>query len=150
MMHKAWCSMEEVPYCFSRSSGRFQCHTGQQSHPFCHNLSVCGLELQFEFTDGFEMMHKAWCSVEEVLYCLSRSSIKFQVHAGWKIDDLNSILVRLLGWLQLSSPSDLPCSSCFRNFSDNRLYQYSADLSINILNIVLICLYLVYLKYAIE
>ena len=24
---------------------------------------------QFEFIDGFEMMHKAWRSVEEVPYC---------------------------------------------------------------------------------
>ena len=35
------------------------------------------------------MMHKAWCSIVEVPYYLSRSCIKFQGHAGWKIDDLN-------------------------------------------------------------
>ena len=57
------------------------------------------------------MMNKAWCNVEEVPYKFSRSSIKFQGHAGWKIDDLNPIWVRLLGRSQLSNPSDLPCSS---------------------------------------
>ena len=31
---------------------------------------------QFEFTDGYEMMHKAWYSIEEVSYCFSRSPIK--------------------------------------------------------------------------
>ena len=29
-------------------------------------LSVSGLWLKFQFTDGFEMMHKAWCGIEEV------------------------------------------------------------------------------------
>ena len=55
------------------------------------------------------MMHKALCSFEEVPYWLLRSSIKFQGHADWKIDDLNPIWVRLQGRSQLSNPSDLPC-----------------------------------------
>ena len=42
-------------------------------------------------------------------YCFLGSSIKFQGHKGWKIDDLNPIWVRLLGRSQLSNPSDLPC-----------------------------------------
>ena len=29
--HKAWSSIEEVPYCFSRSSVKFQDHTGKKS-----------------------------------------------------------------------------------------------------------------------
>ena len=55
------------------------------------------------------MMHKAWSSIEEVPYCFSRSSVKFQGHTGWKIDDLNPIWIRLLGRSQLLNPSDLPC-----------------------------------------
>ena len=31
------------------------------------------------------MMHKAWSSIEEVPYCFSRSSIKFQGHTALKI-----------------------------------------------------------------
>ena len=42
-------------------------------------------------------------------YYFSGSSIKFQGHTGWKIDDLNPIWVRLLGRSQLSNSSDLPC-----------------------------------------
>ena len=42
MMHKAWCSIEEVSYCFSRSSIKFQSHAG------------------LEITRSFEMMHNAW------------------------------------------------------------------------------------------
>ena len=59
------------------------------------------------------MIHKAWCSIEHVPYCFSRTSIKFQGLTGWKIDDLNLIWVRLLDRAQLSIPSDLPC---FLNF----------------------------------
>ena len=61
------------------------------------------------------MMHKAWCSVKDVFYCFFRSSIKFQGHAGWKIDDLNPIWVRLLGRSQLSNPPDLPCCTWHNN-----------------------------------
>ena len=32
-----------------------------------------------------------------------------QGHTGWLIDNLNPTWVRLLGWSQLSNPSDLPC-----------------------------------------
>ena len=52
---------------------------------FWAELSVSGLSLQFEFTDGFEMIYKAWSSIEEVPYCLSRTSIKFQGHTVQKI-----------------------------------------------------------------
>ena len=38
-----------------------------------------------EYTKGYEMMHKAWSSIEEVLYCFSRSSVKFQGHTAQKI-----------------------------------------------------------------
>ena len=138
MMHKDWSSIEEVPYCFSRLSLKFQGHRANkniylnqnwdfsdcnsslnsqmamkwcsnlevvkkrypivfQGHPwnfkvprdkyrwFWAELSVSGLSLQFEFTDGFEMIYKAWSSIEEVPYCSSRSSIKFQGHTGQKI-----------------------------------------------------------------
>ena len=32
-----------------------------------------------------EMIHKAWCCLGEVTYCLSRSSVKFQGHTAQKI-----------------------------------------------------------------
>ena len=124
MMHKGWSSIKEVPYCFSRSSVKFQGHTGQKSsilnsslnllmamkwctklevtqksypitfqgHPsnfkvtrdkkncrFWPDLSDSGLQLQFEFSDGYEMMHKAWCSKEEVLYCFQGHPSNFKV-----------------------------------------------------------------------
>ena len=37
MMHKAWSGIEEVPYCFSRSSIKFQGHTAQKIVDFDPN-----------------------------------------------------------------------------------------------------------------
>ena len=80
MMQKACSSVEEVPYCFSRSSVKFQRHMGKNVN--FDPQSVSAMYLQFEFTDGFEMMHKTSCSIEEVPYYCSGSSIKFQGHTG--------------------------------------------------------------------
>ena len=41
------------------------------------------------FTNGYEMMHKAWSSIEEVPYCFSRSSVKFEGHTAIKIVDFD-------------------------------------------------------------
>ena len=85
MMHKAWCCLEEVSYYFSKPSVKFQGHGGQKNHQFWPALSVSGLWLKFYFTGGFEMMCKAWRSIDEVSYCFSRSSVNFQGHGGQKI-----------------------------------------------------------------
>ena len=53
---------------------------------------VCGLSInkkiymyfQFKSTHGFEITQKACRSLEEVPYCFSRSSVKFQGHTGQK------------------------------------------------------------------
>ena len=89
MMHKAWSSIEEVPYCFWRSSIKFQGQTAKKNRWFWPKLGVSGLQLQFELTDACEMMHKAWSNTEEVPYCFPRSSIKFQGHTGQKIADFD-------------------------------------------------------------
>ena len=58
---------------------------GSKNRPIWPRLGVSRLWLQFEFTNGYEMMHKAWSSIEEVPYCFSRSSVKFQGHMALKI-----------------------------------------------------------------
>ena len=90
MMHKAWSSKEELPNCFSRPSN-FKVTWLEKNGRFWPKLGVSRLELKFEFTDGFEMMQKAWCSIENMPYYFPGSSIKCQGHAGWKIDDVNPI-----------------------------------------------------------
>ena len=85
MMHKAWSNIEEVPYCFSRSYIKLKGHMAKKNHRFWPKLGVSRLWLHFEFTDGYEMLHKAWNSKGEMPYCFPRSSIKFQVHTGQNI-----------------------------------------------------------------
>ena len=130
MMHKAWCNLEEVPYNFSRSSIKFQGHTGrkiedlnpiwvrilgrsQLTNP--SDLPCWGSSVKFlghtvqkifdfdpnwafpdcywkkEITNGYEMMHKAWSSLEEVPYCFARSSVKFQGCTALKSSNLTQI-----------------------------------------------------------
>ena len=74
---------------------------GSKKRQIWPRLGVSGLYLQFEFTNGYEMMHKAWSSIEEVPYCFWRSSVKFQGHTAlksvkfdldWAFPDSNSSL----------------------------------------------------------
>ena len=89
MMHRAWSSTVEVPYCFSRSYVKFQGHPALKIVEFDPNWAFPDCSLQFEFTNGYEMLHKAWNSKGEMLYCFPRSSIKFQGHTVQNITDFN-------------------------------------------------------------
>ena len=81
-MHKDWSSIEELPYCFSRLSIKFQGHRAKKNIDFDPKLGFFGLQLQCEFTDGYEMMLIFCSSVDEVPFYFSRSSVKFQGHKG--------------------------------------------------------------------
>ena len=59
MMQKAWGSIEEVPYCFLMSSVKFQGYMRQKVTNFDPNWAFPDCN-----SDGFDMMHKAWWSVE--------------------------------------------------------------------------------------
>ena len=174
MMHKAWSRIEEVPYCFSRSSVKFQGHTALKivefdpnwAFPDCNSSLIspmamkCCTKLEtakerwpivfqghpsnFRVTwyktspiltqiGHFRTVGRSQLSNPSDLPCF-RSSIKFQGHSGWKIDDLNPIWARLLGQSQLLIPSDLPwwytiCFNCIKRLMSmgmgvfiNRLY----------------------------
>ena len=149
MMHRAWSSIVEVPYCFSRSYIKFHGHTALKivefdpnwAFPDCNSslnspmaMKCCtkletakercpivfqGHPSNFKVTryktspiltqiGRFRTIGRSQLSNPSDLPCLG-SSIKFQGHTGWKIDDLNPIWVRLLSRSQLSNPSDLPC-----------------------------------------
>ena len=72
-----------MPYCFSRWSIKFQGHMGHKVANFDPNWAFPTVT-PISFTDGFQMMHKVWCIVEQVSYNFFRSSIKFQGHMDWK------------------------------------------------------------------
>ena len=72
-------------------------------------------------------MHKDWYNLDNVPYCFLSSSSKFIGHMGWKICDLNQVWVRLLGWSQLSNPSDLPCLFSCKMSRQNQLGNHTGD-----------------------
>ena len=73
---------------FSGSSVKFMV-TQLQNRRFWPRLCVSGLQLQFEFTNGYERTHKAWSNIEEVPYCFSRSYVELQGHTANKILDFD-------------------------------------------------------------
>ena len=58
---------------------------GYKNRRIWPKLAVSGFQLKVEYTNGYEMMHKAWSSIEEVPCCFSRSFFKFQGHTAKKI-----------------------------------------------------------------
>ena len=64
---------------------------GSKNRQIWPRLGVSWLLLQVEFTNGYEMMHKAWSSIEEVPYCFSRSYVKLQGHTAKKSSILTQI-----------------------------------------------------------
>ena len=63
MMHKAWSRLGEVPYCFTRSSVKFEGRAANKMSILTQIGRFQTVYLQFKFTDGYGMMHKAWSSI---------------------------------------------------------------------------------------
>ena len=88
MMHWAWSSIEEAPYCFSRSYIKFQGHTA---------LKIVECDPNWAFPEcnsslNSPMAMKCCTKLEtakEIPYCFPRSSIKFQGHTVQNITDFD-------------------------------------------------------------
>ena len=110
MKHKAWSSIEEVPYCFSRSSVKFQGHIALKIVEFDPNWTFpdCNSSL------NSPMAMKCCTKLETAKV---RCPIVFQGHpSNFKVtrDKKNTDFdpnwaFRTIGRSQLSNPSDLPC-----------------------------------------
>ena len=110
MMHKAWSSIEEVPYCFSRSSVTFQGHIA---------LKIVEFDSNWAFPDRNSSLNSpmAMKCCTKLETAKKRCPIVFQGHpSNFKVtrDKTSPILTqigrfRTIGRSQLSNPSDLPC-----------------------------------------
>ena len=113
MMHWAWSSIEEVPYCFSRSYIKFQGHTALKIVEFDPNWAFpeCNSSL------NSPMAMKCCTKLETAK---ERYPIVFQGHpSNFKVTRYKTSPIltqigrfRSMGRSQLSNPSDLPCSTC--------------------------------------
>ena len=117
MMHKAWSSIEEVPYCFSRSSIKFQGHIALQIVEFDSNWAFPDCNSSLNST----MAMKCCTKLETAK---KRCPIVFQGHpSNFKVtrDKTSPILTQIgrfwtIGRSQLSNPSDLSCSRSSNKF----------------------------------
>ena len=98
-----------MPYCFSRSSVKFQGHTALKIVEFDPDWSFPDCYSHFEFTNDSEMMHTAWSSIEDVPYCFLRSSVKFQGHTALKIVEFDPNWRFLDCSSSLNSPMAMKC-----------------------------------------
>ena len=113
MMHRAWSSIVQVPYCFSRSYVKFQGHTA---------LKIVEFDPNWVFPDSNSSLNSpmAMKCCTKLETAKERCPIVFQVHpSNCKVtrDKTSPILTqighfRTIGRSQLSNPSDLPCSPC--------------------------------------
>ena len=142
MMLKSWSSIEEVPYCFSRSSVKFQGHKGQML------LIFSRIERFWTVTPVLihrwlwnELQSFSRSSIEEVPYCLSMSSIKFQGHTGqkianfdpnWAFLDCNSSLNSPMGlkWCTKLDIVQKMCPIVFRGHPSNFKVTWTKNLMI--------------------
>ena len=112
MMHRAWSSIVEVPYCFSRSYVKFQGHT---------TLKIVEFDPNWAFPDSNSSLNSpmAMKCCTKLETAKERCPIVFQGHpSNFKVtrDKTSPILIqigrfRTIGRSQLSNPSDLPCYS---------------------------------------
>ena len=116
MMHKAWSSIEEVTYCFSRSSVKFQGHTALKIVEFDPNWAFPDCNSSLNSPMAMKLCIKAWSSMEEMPYCFSRSSIKFQGHRGQKIANFHP------NWAFPDSNSCFQFQFQFRNIYCHNVY----------------------------
>ena len=106
----AWSSIVEVPYCFSRSSVKFQGHTA---------LKIVKFDPNWAFPDSNSSLNSpmAMRCCTKLQTAKERCPIVFQGHpSNRKVtrDKTSPILTqigcfRTIGRSQLSNPSDLPC-----------------------------------------
>ena len=110
MMHRAWSSIVEVPYCFSRSYIKFQGHTALKIVEFDPNWAFpdCNSSL------NSPMAMKCCTKLETAK---ERCPIVFQGHpSNFKVTRYKTSPIltqigrfRTIGRSQLSNPLDLPC-----------------------------------------
>ena len=113
MMHRARSSIVEVPYCFSRSSVKFQGHT---------SLKIVEFDPKWAFPDCNSSLNSpmAMKCCTKLETAKERCPIVFQGHpSNFKVTRYKASPIltqigrfRTIGQSQLSNPSDLPCWLC--------------------------------------
>ena len=117
MMHRAWSSIVEVPYCFSRSYVKLQGHTALKIVEFDPNWAFLDCNSSLNSPMAMKCCTKLETAKE-------RCPIVFQGHlSNFKVTRYKTSPIltqigrfRTIGRSQLSNPSDLPCWHSWSQF----------------------------------
>ena len=110
MMHKAWSSIVEVPYCFSRSYVKFQGHTALKIVEFDPNCAFPDCNSSLNSPMAMKCCTKLETAKERCLIVFQGHPSNFKV-TRYKTSPILTQIGRFrpIGRSQLSNPSDLPC-----------------------------------------
>ena len=112
MMHRAWSSIVEVPYCFSRSYVKFQGHTALKIVEFDPNWAFPDCNSSLNSPMAMKCCTKPETAKERCLIVFQGHPSNFKVTRYKTSPILTQIgRFRTVGRSQLSNPSDLPCFS---------------------------------------
>ena len=115
MMHKAWSSIEEVPYCFSRSPVKFQGPTALKIIEFDPNWAFPDCNSSLNSPMATKCCTKLETAKERCPIVFQGHPSNFKVTRDKTSPNLTQIgRFRTIGRLQPSNPSDLPCYICTR------------------------------------
>ena len=117
MMHRAWSSIVEVPYCFSRSYIKFQGHTAQKIVEFYPKWAFPDCNSSFNSLMAMKCCTKLETAKERGPFLFQGHPSNFKVTRYKTSPILTQIgRFRTIGRSQLSNPSDLPCSKSSAKF----------------------------------
>ena len=110
MMHRAWSSIVEVPYCFSRSYVKFQGHTALKIVEFDPNWAFPDCNSSLNSPMAMKCCTKPETAKERCLIVFQGHPSNFKV-TRYKTSPILTQIGRFqtVGRSQLSNPSDLPC-----------------------------------------
>ena len=110
MMHRAWSSIVEVPYCFSRSYVKFQGHTALKIVEFDPNWVFPDCNSSLNSPMAMKCCTKPETAKERCLIVFQGHPSNFKV-TRYKTSPILTQIGRFqtVGRSQLSNPSDLPC-----------------------------------------
>ena len=111
MMHRAWSSTVEVPYCFSRSYVKFQVHTAKKMVKFDPNWAFPDCDSSLNSPMAMKCCTKLETAKERCPIVFQDQPSNFKV-TRYKTSPILTQTGRFwtIGRSQLSNPSDLPCS----------------------------------------
>ena len=113
MMHKAWSSIVEVPYCFSRLYVKFQGHTALKIVEFDPNWAFPDCNSSLNSPMAMKCCTKLETAKERCPIVFQGRPSNFKVTRDKTSPILTQIgRFRTIGRSQLSNPSDLSCWLC--------------------------------------